>query len=190
MQDICDTQGGKAVQLEDIKGAVVCFTDGNAPRKNTKAGTRMSGTVGWGFVKLLIQDGTIRKEKQACGKVESATVDMSELKAIIEAMKSYLPAVKRGTRLPLHIVCDRQNLVKGFNEWKEGWKKKGWRNSSGKKIANAELWKEADQIHLQLQKDVVVHFIHMKGHARGNEPEWMKSYNNIADQLAQKGREK
>ena len=114
---------------------------------------------------------------------------MAEMQAIIEALGSYLPAVKNGTILPLYIVCDRQNIVKGFNEWIDGWKKRGWRNSSGKPVANLSFWKKADKLWNELMDfGIEVTFIHMRGHRRGSDPTWMQDQNEKADDLAQKGR--
>jgi ribonuclease HI len=177
------------LELKDIKRAIYAFTDGNAPRLNSKDG-EMIGTVGWAFVKLLIRDGVIIKSKQDFGKIENATVDVAELQAIVEALMSYLPAAIAGTRLPITIVSDRQNLVKGFNEWIEDWVKHGWRNSSAKPVANVEYWKKAYKIKNELQSlDIEVSFVHMRGHRRGNDPIWMQEQNEIADRLAERGRD-
>lgn len=42
-------------------------------------------------------------------------------------------------------VSDSEYLVKGMNEWIEGWKDRGWRRKSGA-IENLELWQKLDQV--------------------------------------------
>ncbi len=53
------------------------------------------------------------------------------------------------------------------------WKRKGWRNSSGKVVKNIELWQELDK--LVINHKIEWHWV--KGHSGD-------TYNDLADKLA------
>lgn len=75
------------------------------------------------------------------------------------------------------IYSDSAYVVNGFvKKWVEGWKKKGWKNSSGQDVKNQKLWSMLDR--LVSKHDVT--FKHVKGHSDNIG-------NNIADQLAVAG---
>lgn len=44
------------------------------------------------------------------------------------------------------IISDSQYVIKGASEWMPNWKKKNWRNSSGKTVENIKLWKRFDKL--------------------------------------------
>ncbi|MCQ8891546.1 hypothetical protein NQT72_18830 [Pseudoalteromonas carrageenovora] len=72
------------------------------------------------------------------------------------------------------IHTDNQVISKGYNEWLNGWKAKGWKNSSKKPVANKDLWLLIDALK-QSKPSVIVKWV--KGHdgIEGNE---------LADSLA------
>jgi ribonuclease HI len=47
----------------------------------------------------------------------------------------------------VRLVSDSQYLVKGLNEWIDGWKRRGWRRKEGP-VLNVELWQELDRLRL------------------------------------------
>lgn len=65
------------------------------------------------------------------------------------------------------IYTDSNYVVKGMNEWIDGWKKRKWKN-----VKNIELWETLDSVSTGCT------FVWVKAHA-DNE------YNNLADKLAQ-----
>lgn len=72
------------------------------------------------------------------------------------------------------IHTDNQMIVKGYNDWLEGWKKKGWKNANKKPIANKDLWLRIDK--LKHEKPLV-------------SVEWVRGHigiegNELADSLA------
>ena len=73
----------------------------------------------------------------------------------------------------IEIYTDSQYLKKGMEEWISGWKQKGWINSKKDPVANADLWKELDQ--LASSHQITWHWV--KGHS--GHPE-----NERVDQLA------
>lgn len=62
------------------------------------------------------------------------------------------------------IYSDSEYCVKGFNEWLDNWKRKGWRKSDKKPVANRALWKQVDE----LRSDKYVEVVKVRAHS-GNE---------------------
>lgn len=128
------------------------------------------GIGGWGFV--VYGDGVeIHTE---CGGADPATNNTMEITGALMALRWF---AERGIVEPVRLFCDSQYVVKGCNEWRQGWKKKGWRRGVAKELANAGLWRELDEA-LTL---VPITLEWCKGHAGiiGNER---------ADELSQEGR--
>jgi len=123
------------------------------------------GPGGWG---ALLQFG--RHEKEISGAEGKTTNNRMEITAAVMALRT----LKEPCRVDLY--TDSEYLKKGITEWIENWKALGWRRGSPgktKPLANADLWKELDQV--IRPHDINWHWV--KGHAgqKGNER---------ADQLA------
>ncbi len=136
---------------------VEVFTDG-ACRGNP-------GPGGWGV--LLRYEG---KEKSLHGGEKHTTNNRMELTAAIRG----LTALKE--RCDVTLTTDSEYVRKGITEWIENWKKRNWRNSAKKPVANADLWQELDEA----VKAHKVKWLWVKGHSGHRE-------NEIADQLANLG---
>lgn len=76
------------------------------------------------------------------------------------------------------IYSDSEYCVKGFNEWLDNWKRKGWRKSDKKAVANRALWKQVDE----LRSDKYVEVVKVRAHS-GNEGNEMA--NALAVEAAQ-----
>jgi len=65
------------------------------------------------------------------------------------------------------VYSDSEYCVKGFNEWLDNWKRKGWRKSDRKPVANRALWKRVDE----LRSDKYVEVVKVRAHSgnKGNE---------------------
>lgn len=65
------------------------------------------------------------------------------------------------------IYSDSEYCVKGFNEWLDSWKRRGWRKSDKKPVANRILWKQVDE----LRSDKYVEVVKVRAHSgiEGNE---------------------
>ncbi|XDY96555.1 ribonuclease H [Pseudomonas benzenivorans] len=74
------------------------------------------------------------------------------------------------------LFTDSEYLQKGCSEWLEAWKRNGWKTSSKKPVANADLWQELDRL-LSLHQ---VTFRWVRGHSGHQE-------HNRADALATQG---
>lgn len=114
------------------------------------------GPGGWGAL-MLYGD----HEKELTGGEFETTNNRMELTAAIEA----LSALKRPCKVHLH--TDSTYVMKGITEWIDGWKTRGWKNSSKKPVKNSDLWRLLD--------DAVnpheIKWIWVKGHSGdpGNE---------------------
>ncbi|PDT47305.1 ribonuclease HI [Sinorhizobium fredii] len=129
------------------------------------------GVGGWAFVVFDAQgsETVIRN-----GGVVSTTNNIMEMTGVLAALE-----YAKATGLPAkeaRIYSDSQYVVKGCNEWRHGWAKKGWTRGKNA-LANAELWQAIAAAHDAFPCQI----IWVRGHSGipGNER---------ADELAEKGR--
>ncbi|XP_044015361.1 ribonuclease H1-like [Aphidius gifuensis] len=103
-----------------------------------------------------------------------ATNNNAEIQAVTEAVKI---AKNHGLK-KIRINTDSEFLINCSTKWMAGWKRKGWKTSSGHAVINREELEEMDKA-LQTMD---VEFNHVRGHAgiHGNE---------MADSLARLGAE-
>ncbi len=77
---------------------------------------------------------------------------------------------------PVHVISDSTYVVNCFRQrWWEGWRRRGWRNSQGKPVANRDLWETL--LSLALDDERPVTFGWVRGHS--GDP-----MNELVDQLA------
>jgi ribonuclease HI len=77
---------------------------------------------------------------------------------------------------PVHVVSDSTYVVNCFRQrWWEGWRRRGWRNSQGKPVANRDLWEQL--LALAVDDGRPVTFGWVRGHS--GDP-----MNELVDQLA------
>jgi ribonuclease HI len=89
-----------------------------------------------------------------------------ELTAVLEAL--------RALDGPLDVASDSAYVVNCFRDrWWAGWRKRNWRNSQGKPVANRDLWEPL--VELAIGRDVTFRWV--KGH--GTDP-----MNDFVDRLA------
>lgn len=104
---------------------------------------------------------------------KNSTIGKMEVFGILMALRYVAQQISRGDTGPFHISCDSQYAVNGYNQWLAGWAAKGYHKKGG--LANADLWREIDEIKSQVSSYVQV--VWVKGHA-GDE------LNELADQAA------
>jgi hypothetical protein len=85
-----------------------------------------------------------------------------------------LEALKRPC--PVDLYTDSQYVRDGIMKWLAGWKRKGWRTSTGSPVKNEDLWRRLDAA--RGPHDVTWHWV--RGHAGHVE-------NERVDALARKG---
>ncbi|MDA8027388.1 MAG: ribonuclease HI [Nitrospiraceae bacterium] len=93
------------------------------------------GPGGWGA--LLVCRGT---EREISGGDPATTNNRMELMAVIAG----LSALKKPCRVTVH--TDSQYVKNGMTTWIKGWKKNGFRTSSGTSVKNEDLWRELDRL--------------------------------------------
>ncbi len=106
--------------------------DSRKPVVEIYADGACSGNPGVGGYAAILRSGGKVKELSGCEKM--TTNNRMELLAVISALES----LKRPCRVT--ITTDSNYVVKGMNEWIEGWKKRNWLNSQKKAVLNRDLW--------------------------------------------------
>ncbi|OKK17317.1 ribonuclease HI [Streptomyces sp. CB00455] len=124
------------------------------------------GPAGWGWV---IADAEGRPERWEAGPLGRATNNVGEL----TALQRLLEAVAPGTRVEVRM--DSQYAMKAVTQWLPGWKRNGWKTSSGQPVANRELVERIDL--LLAERDVT--FRYVPAHREDGD-----HLNAIADQAA------
>jgi len=128
------------------------------------------GPAGWAV--LIIHPGGSRTA--LAGSEAQATNNQMELRAAVEALQ-VLPRDASGI-----LCCDSEYVVNGVTIWRKGWEMRGWRNSKGQPVANAEIWRT---LHALSDERPGIRFQWVRGHA-GN------SGNELVDTLARAEAEK
>lgn len=92
-----------------------------------------------GGIGLVVYDEAGQKIDQQClsmlGYINNAEL---ELIALLESMQY----ARDGDA----IYTSSDFCVRGFNEWIDNWKQKGWRKSDKKPVANRHLWQQVDAL--------------------------------------------
>gem|GEM_PF-216817 len=105
-------------------GVITLSTDGSCLRNP-------GGAIGWAWVD---HTGT----RFDSGGAASGTNQIAELTAVLQALRAH-----PGPR-PLLIESDSQYTIRSATEWLPGWKRKGWRTSTGSPVQNLELIQAID----------------------------------------------
>lgn len=133
---------------------IIVSTDGSCLRNP-------GGAIGWAWVN--------HHGPSQSGGERSGTNQIAELRALLEAIRAH-PGDE-----PMLIESDSQYAIKCASEWVAGWKRKGWRTSSGEPVKNLDLIRDIDQA--LAERTGPVRFRWVRGHV-GNH------YNEEADRLA------
>jgi len=155
--------------------SIEIYTDGSAVPN--------PGNGGWGFV-IFQQD---IKKKTYCGFVpEKTTNNKMEIMAITKAIQK---AEKKYDKETILVYTDSRYVKDGligkngklFNGWIKSWLKNGWINAKKQDVKNKQEWQ---LLYSTLQNTKNKYDI-----------QWVKAHadnkgNNIADELANMGREK
>lgn len=162
----------EAEQLESEYDAWI-FTDGGCRNNGHNAGEHVLPTdkAAWAYV--ILHDG---KAITATGGKVGATNNQMEMTAVLESLKALEDMELSQKKLLLSLDSDYVRKALSDSDgtaWIKGWKKRGWRNSNGKPVANQDLWKEIDK---EISKFSDLTLKHVPGHADSDG-------NNLADAL-------
>lgn len=160
-------------QLESEYDAWI-FTDGGCRNNGNNAGEHVLPTdkAAWAYV--ILHDG---KAITATGGKVGATNNQMEMTAVLESLKALEDMGLSQKKLLLSL--DSNYVRKALSDssdgtaWIKGWKKRGWRNSNGKAVANQDLSKEIDK---EISKFSDLTLKHVRCHADSDG-------NNLADAL-------
>ncbi|MGG6294482.1 ribonuclease HI [Leptolyngbya sp. AN02str] len=117
------------------------------------------GPGGWGTV-IYFADGSVH---ELGGREAQTTNNRMEMQAAIAALQF---VAESGQTQSLTLYTDSEYVKKGITEWIHGWKRKGWKTSTGKPVINQDLWQQIDQLN---RRSVTWQYV--RGHAGnvGNE---------------------
>ena len=124
------------------------------------------GPAAWAWVVADAQGQPYRWE---AGPLGSATNNVAELTALRELLESTDPAV------PTEVRMDSQYAMNAVTKWLRGWKRNGWKTSTGKPVANRDLVMAIDA----LLEGRSVSFHYVPAHHVGGD-----LLNALADQAA------
>ncbi|MBD2038618.1 ribonuclease HI [Phormidium sp. FACHB-592] len=117
------------------------------------------GPGGWGTV-VYFADGSVH---EMGGAEAHTTNNRMEMQAAIAALQ-FLKTV--GYTEPIELYTDSEYVKNGITQWIHGWKKKGWKTSTGKLVLNPELWQQLDVLNTKQ-----IQWRYVRGHTGnvGNE---------------------
>ena len=141
----------------------VTYTDGGTRNTGVYKGGHVKKTDKAAWAYLIEWDD---QKVHGSGGEYGATNNKMEQTALINALKKLLELGFNDKHLLF--VLDSQYVLNAINKhWLQGWKKRGWRRSSGP-LANVAEWQELDRLLKEFPDST---FEWTKGHAnnRGNE---------------------
>lgn len=117
------------------------------------------GPGGWGVVVYYEPQGV----QELGGRDPQTTNNRMEMQAAIAALQFLKDS---GQQEPITLYTDSEYVQKGITQWISGWKRKGWKTSTGKPVLNQDLWEQLDRLN-----SPQVQWRYVRGHAGnvGNE---------------------
>jgi len=82
------------------------------------------------------------------------------------------------------VVCDNNNVVRGANEWLDGWIANDWCNSRNKPVEHSDLWQ---RIHSAMQTHTI-NLVKVKAHVADSHATDAEKMNNRVDALVAEAR--
>jgi ribonuclease HI len=128
------------------------------------------GHGGWGSIICIDEEVTELGEYAS-----STTNNRMEITAALKALEYVLDVITRKKRFvfSIQLYTDSVYVIKGITQWIHGWKKKGWKNSSGENVINRDLWQKLDEVvqALHAKANCQILWSYVRGHSgvAGNE---------------------
>jgi ribonuclease HI len=79
------------------------------------------------------------QKKEIWGSEPMTTNNRMELKAAVAGLRALREPCE------VEVITDSQYLKNGITTWIHGWKRNGWRSSTGEPVKNQDLWRELDE---------------------------------------------
>lgn len=119
---------------------VVISTDGSCDK---------DGRGGWATAIHYVQGKTF-----LCGNAEHVTNNRMELLAAVRGLEKLVDSCR------VTLISDSRYVIDGI-QLVDGWIRRGWRNGSGRKVANRDLWERI--VKVKNKHKIKLHWL--KGHA-------------------------
>lgn len=118
------------------------------------------GPGGWGYVLVDANENSVN---EGGGFQPGTTNNRMEMTAVIEGFKQ----AQRQKIKNLLVLSDSTYVIRGFTQWRFGWKKRNWTNQEGEPVSNQDLWQEMDRVSIGLKLE----WKYVRGHqgTPGNE---------------------
>lgn len=123
------------------------------------------GPGGWGTA-IYFTDGSVH---ELGGADPQTTNNRMEMQAAIAALEYLLESQQTE---PVALYTDSEYVKNGVTQWLSGWKKKGWKTSTGKAVLNQDLWQVLDTLQQKVNQRVnSLQWRYVKGHSgdKGND---------------------
>ena len=122
------------------------------------------GRGGWGAV-VVTAPPTAQVTELGAGALET-TNNRMELTAAIEGLRHLST-----TAGAVVVLTDSTYVIKGITQWVWGWRRRGWKTSDDKDVANRDLWEELVQVTAARREGSKVTWRYVRGHSGipGNE---------------------
>ncbi|WP_121970988.1 ribonuclease HI [Leptolyngbya sp. BC1307] len=124
------------------------------------------GPGGWG-TRIEFADGQVH---ELGGRDAATTNNRMEMQAAIAALEFLSQDDLISGPVILH--TDSEYLKNGITKWIKGWKRKGWKTSTGKAVLNKDLWQQLDLLTQTLtEHQLNIDWRYVRGHTgnAGNE---------------------
>jgi ribonuclease HI len=134
----------------------------------TDGASSPDGRGGWAYV--VVKDDI--EMHRAQGSALGVTHQRMEIRAVAEALLAFPRDV------PVEVIGDSAYAIDCFvKKWHVRWEENGWRNSSGKPVANRDEWERA--FTAWRARLAGTNWDRVPGHRKGKHP-----WNDLADALA------
>ncbi|MBD3883135.1 ribonuclease HI [Phormidium tenue FACHB-886] len=116
------------------------------------------GPGGWGTV-VYFEDGSVH---EMGGAAAQTTNNRMEIQAAIAALDYLLAS---GETQPVSLYTDSEYVKNGITKWVTGWKRKGWKTSSGAAVLNQDLWETLDRLNQKVMRQTTLQWQYVRGHS-------------------------
>jgi ribonuclease HI len=125
----------------------------------TDGASSPDGRGGWAYV-VVRNNSEVRRRR---GSALEVTHQRMEIRAVAEALLDFARDV------PVEVVGDSAYTIDCFvKEWHVRWEQNGWRNASGKPVANHDEWERV--LTAWRARSAETNRARVRGHGKGKHP--------------------